>query len=360
MAKLVINQRIIDENNPTYFIADIAANHDGSLERAKSLIYLAKASGADAVKFQHFRAEYIVSDQGFQSLGSKFAHQKEWDKSVFEVYKNASLPWEWTLPLKKYCDELEIDFFSSPYDFETIEHLAPFVPAFKIGSGDITWTEILEKFCEYDKPIILATGSSDIIDVQRAVKTIFAKKRQLALLQCNTNYTGSLENIKYVSLNVLKYYRNLYPEMVLGLSDHTPGHVTVLGAIALGARIIEKHFTDDNNRIGPDHKFSMNPQTWKAMINDSRLLESSFGNFNKIVEENERETVILQRRCLTAQRDLSPGEIIKRDMISVLRPAPKDSIKPYDMDKIVGMRLFKGVAKGQALSWGHFKSGVND
>ena len=127
---------------------------------------------------------------------------------------------------------------------------------------------------------------------------ILALKTDLALLQCNTNYTGSLENFKYINLNVLNTFKNIYPSMILGLSDHTPGHSTVLGAIALGARIIEKHFTDNCEREGPDHKFSMTPKTWKEMVDRSRELESSLGSGIKEIEKNELETVVLQRRSL--------------------------------------------------------------
>lgn len=355
MNTIKIANSIIGEGYPAYFIADIAANHDGEIERAKKLIYLAKECGADAVKFQHFRAENIVSDIGFRKLGGNNSHQKNWHKSVFQVYKDASISWEWTSILKEYSDKVEIEFFSSPYDIEIIDHLNPYVNAFKIGSGDITWLEILEKVANTSKPVILATGASDLIDVQRAVNTITKTNNQLALLQCNTNYTGNIENIKYVSLNVLKLYKSLYPDLVLGISDHTPGHVTVLGAIALGSKIVEKHFTDDNTRTGPDHSFSMNPVTWKSMINDSKFLESSLGNHMKIIEENEREAVIVQRRCICAQHDLMPGHIISREDLDVLRPAPLDSIMPYYINNIIGLTVKNNVKSGEALNWKTFK-----
>ena len=139
-----IGDRFVGENHPTYFIADIAANHDGSLERAKYLIRLAKQAGADAAKFQNFRASKIVSDYGFRSMGSQQSHQSTWKKSVFEVYKGASIPFEWTPELKAVCDEVGIDYFSSPYDFEASDMLDPYVPAYKIGSGEITWLEAME------------------------------------------------------------------------------------------------------------------------------------------------------------------------------------------------------------------------
>ncbi len=258
--EIQIGSHTIGEIHPTYFIADISANHDGDLERARLLIRLAKEAGAEAAKFQNFRASKIVSDYGFKTLGGQLSHQATWKKTVFEIYADASIPFEWTPLLKEECDKVGIDYFSSPYDFEAVDMLEPYVPAHKIGSGDITWTEIMEHIAHKGKPVILSTGASDLGDVQRAVHTILAINPQLVVLQCNTNYTASLENFDHIHLRVLNTYRVLFPNVILGLSDHTSGHATVLGAVAMGARVIEKHFTDDVHRTGPDHPFSMTPR----------------------------------------------------------------------------------------------------
>jgi sialic acid synthase SpsE len=354
LRQIRIGNRLVGDGYPTYFVADIAANHDGSLSRALALVRLAHKSGADAVKFQHFRAEKIVSDYGFRSLGAGLSHQARWRESVFSVYQKASIPWEWTETLKSECDRLGIDFFSSPYDMEAVDHLDPFVPAFKIGSGDITWPEILLRIAETGKPVILGTGASSLADVVRAVDIISSRNGQLALLQCNTNYTGSVDNIKHVSLNVITTLRRIYPDYVIGISDHTPGHVTVLGAVALGARIVEKHFTDDNDRSGPDHPFSMNPDTWAAMVSDVRLLESAMGRHDKVVEENEMETVWIQRRCVRAAASLEAGDVLTRNKIEVLRPAVPGAVMPCDSDKILGMRVMRRIKKGDAITWDCF------
>src|SRR6476646_6321933 len=199
MPTIEIAGRTIGDANPTYFIADIAANHDGDLERAVALVHRAAEAGADAAKFQHFRAAKIVSKFGFET-GPQLSHQSKWKRSVFEVYQSASVPWEWTERLKKACDEARIHFFSSPYDMEAVDMLDKYVPAFKIGSGDITWIEALEHMARKGKPVLLATGASDLGDVQRAVDAILAINQQLLLMQCNTNYTGSIENFRYVRL----------------------------------------------------------------------------------------------------------------------------------------------------------------
>jgi len=346
-----IGSSVISKNHPTYFIADISANHDGDLDRAKLLIRLAKESGADAAKFQNFRAPEIVSDYGFRAMGSQVSHQSTWKKSVFEVYEDASIPFEWTPVLKEECDRVGIDYFSSPYDFESVDMLDPYVPAYKIGSGDITWLEIIEHMAGYDKPVILSTGASDLGDVQRAVHTILAVNTQLVLMQCNTNYTASLENFDFINLRVLETYRALYPDLILGLSDHTFGPATVLGAVTLGARVIEKHFTDDNARIGPDHPFSMTPQTWREMVDRTRELERALGSPVKQVMENEDQTVVVQRRCLRANQDISSGEVIAREMIAVLRPATPGAILPYEIENVLGTRAITDIPAGKELRW---------
>jgi N-acetylneuraminate synthase len=347
MPEFKIGERRVGDRHPVYFIADISANHDGQLERAKRLIRLARAAGADAAKFQHFRAPKIVSRHGFEALGGQLSHQAKWKKSVYEVYQDASLPWDWTRELKACCDEVGIDFFSAPYDLEAVDMLRAHVPVWKIGSGDITWVEMLEKVATQGQPVILATGASDLDDVRRAVAVLLARNPSVALLQCNTNYTGSAGNFDHIHLNVLQTYRALFPEVVLGLSDHTSGHATVLGAVALGARVIEKHFTDDNRREGPDHPFSMTPDAWVEMVKGTRELERALGRSEKRVADNERDTLVVQRRCLRAARDLAVGTKLACDDVDALRPAPPGSIPPYEIDRVIGRRLRAAVRAGE-------------
>jgi len=349
--EIVIADRKIGPDHPTYFIADIAANHDGSLERAKLLIRLAKEAGADAAKFQNFKAPKIVSDHGFKALGGQLSHQATWKKSVFEVYEEASVPDDWTPVLKEECDRVGIHYFSSPYDFEAVDHLEPYVPAYKAGSGLMSWPELLVYMAGKGKPILIATGASELGEVVENVEAVRAVNPDVVVMQCNTNYTASPENFDHIHLNVLKTYALLFPDAVLGLSDHTPGHATVLGAVALGARAIEKHFTDDNDREGPDHKFAMNPDSWAEMVARTRELERALGSPLKRVADNEKETVILQRRCLRAARDIEAGETFTREMIDVLRPAEKGAIAAGDLDAVVGTKALRPIVKGEALCW---------
>tara|TARA_Y100000748_G_C15456772_1_gene473237 strand:+ start:84 stop:1166 length:1083 start_codon:yes stop_codon:yes gene_type:complete len=344
-----ISNSFIGEGYPTYFIADIAANHDGDLKRAKTLIELAKDVGADAVKFQHHDVTKYVSDKGFQSLGGKFSHQSKWDKSIFEVYKDAEVPTDWTHELKNFSDELDIDFFSTPYDLDMVDHLEDYTSAYKIGSGDVAWDLMLQKVASKNKPVLFATGAATLQEVIHAKNVINEINSNIILMQCNTNYTGSIDNFKYINLNVLKTYSVLFPDTILGLSDHTPGHETVLGAVALGAKAIEKHFTDDTTRPGPDHPFSMDPATWKDMVNSTRLLEESLGSSIKKVEENESETIVLQRRSIRAIHNIKAGEKVDRSSIEFQRPCPLDALKPNDFPKIEMKVLNRDIDKGDYI-----------
>lgn len=348
---IIIGSRIIDESEPPYFIADIASNHDGDINRAFRLIELAKESGADAAKFQNFKAASIVSKGGFASLGGQLSHQASWKKSVYEVYEACSIADEWSERLKKKCEEVRIEYMTSPYHPEAADLVDPYVNAYKIGSGDITYLALLQYIARKNKPVILATGASGFEDVDRAVKAILKLNPQLVLLQCNTNYTASADNYKYVNLKVLKAYSLLYPGLILGLSDHTPGPAAVLGAVALGARVIEKHFTDDNNRDGPDHKFSLNPSSWREMVDRSAEVFQALGDGFKKVEENERETAILQRRSLYSTRKLAAGTRLKREDLYPLRPIREDGIPPYEITKLIGRTLKREMSADTCITW---------
>ena len=345
-----INQQEIGINFPTYFIADIGANHDGDINRAKDLICLAKESGADAAKFQHFKASTIVNDKGFKNLEGVQSHQSNWNKSVYEVYEDASIDLTWTEELKKTCDENDIEFMTSPYDIDLLHRLNPFINAIKIGSGDITWHNLLREASLLQKPLLLATGASTLSEVIKAVEVVQDNCSELILFQCNTNYTGNNDNFKYINLNVLKTYSTLFPNLILGLSDHTPGHSTVLGAISLGACVIEKHFTDSKNRVGPDHSFALDPNEWKEMIERSRELELALGSQHKNIEFNEKETVILQRRSLFYNKPLAKGSIITDEDLIPLRPSPKNGLQPYEDHLVIGKKLNTSVDANQPVS----------
>jgi len=347
--KIKINNKIISENSKTYFIADIGANHDGSIKRAKKLIKLAALSGANAAKFQHFKAETIVNKEIFDSQ-KKSAHQAKWKTSVFDIYKKASINNKWNKILKNECKKFNIHFLTSPYDLDYINKVNKFIPAYKIGSGDITWEEALIKISKKKKPVILATGASTLKDVLNACKKILKINKKLILMQCNTNYTAEENNFKFINLNVLKTFKKIFGnKIILGLSDHTEGFATVLGAITLGARVIEKHFTDDNNRKGPDHKFAMNPNSWAEMVKESRRLEFALGNKVKKIEKNEKESYYVQRRGVYSKKNLKKDQLIKKEDLICLRPYIKNTISPFEINKFIGKKIKKNLKANIAI-----------
>ena len=347
--KFKIGKNTISNNSKTYFIADIGANHDGSLLRAKKLIRLCAKAGADAAKFQHFKASTIVSDYGFKKIG-KIGHTRKWKKSVYQIFEEASIDNSWTPKLKAECKKYKIDFLTAPYDLDYVESVNKYIEAFKIGSGDITWHDIIEKISKKRKPIFLACGASELEHVEKAIKKIKKVHSKIALMQCNSNYTNSEENYKYTNLNVLKTYKKKFGnEIILGLSDHTRGHNSVLGAVALGARCVEKHFTDDNFRKGPDHKFAMNPKTWNLMVQETRKLEGSLGNGIKTIQPNEKLSKIVQRRSIRAKTFLKKGQIIRERDLTYLRPAPNNSFLPFEKSKIIGKKLKKNLKEHENI-----------
>lgn len=348
---LQIGCREVSIAAPAYFVADIGANHDGDIERAKDLIWKSKEAGADCAKFQHFVADKIVSAVGFSGMAGHVSHQASWKKSVVEVYDQYHTRRDWTDTLVETCAKAKIDFMTTPYDFEAIDMFADIIPAYKIGSGDITFHAAVERIARIGKPVLLATGAATMDEVGDTVDLVLKHNPRLCLLQCNTNYTGSLENFSYVNLNVLKSFSIRWPGMVLGFSDHTPGHSAVLGAVALGARVVEKHFTDDNARVGPDHSFALNPVAWRAMVDATRELEASLGDGVKRIEENERDTVVIQRRALRVKTDLPAGTELTEDNLEALRPCPTGAVAPSSMMRVLGRRLTVAKESGRELLW---------
>lgn len=355
MKKIKIGKKIISEKGKTFFVADIASNHDGSLKKAKKLIRLAAKSGADAAKFQNFYAKTLVSDYGFKNLPKNTSHQNKWKKSVYETYKENEVSIKWTSELQKECKKNKIEYFTAPYDVNVINYLNKFVKVWKVGSGDITYLDNILKMAKTQKPILIATGASNQKEIDIIINKVKRINNNIVIMQCNTNYTAEKENFNYINLNVLKTFKKKYPFAILGLSDHTLGHETVLGAVALGARVIEKHFTDSNKKIGPDHKFSMNPKTWRSMVNAVRNLEKALGNESKFVEKNEKTTIQLQRRSIRLKKNIQIGYKIKKNDLEFLRPCPSDAIQCYDVNKILNKRIKFNLKKGDYFKLKHLK-----
>lgn len=346
-SNIEIGDRCLGASDETYVIAEIGSNFDQSFERAKKLIELAADCGADAAKFQAFKAERIVSDYGFDGLKTGF--QADWDKPVYDVYEDAELPREWIPELSAYAAEHGIDFLCTPYDHEAVELLADVgVPAFKIGSGDITWHRLLEDVASRNVPVILATGASTVGEIDQALDAIESTGNEdVILLQCVTNYPAEFESANIRAMSALAETF----DVPVGYSDHTPGSAVPLGAVSRGACVIEKHFTDDKSRDGPDHEFAMNVEEFDRMVTMIRQLNEALGESRKQIYDEENTTVVLQRRCLRTTRAIDAGETIHEDDLTSLRPAPKDALTPPQLDTVVGRTAVGDLSEGEEITW---------
>lgn len=347
--EIKIGDKTVSQNSPTYFIAEIGGNFDGSIEKAKRLIVAAKESGADCAKFQTFSTPRIVSEGGFSRMQLKGVHGS-WGRTVSEVFKDAEFPIKWHKEIADFCKDVGIDFSTSPYFKEAVDLCIDLdVPFIKIGSGDITWLNMLKYIASKRKPVMLATGDATLSEIDEAVRAIETTgNKDLILMQCITNYPSKIDS---ANVNVLKTYQNAF-DVLTGYSDHSPGHVVALASVVLGGRVIEKHFTLDKTDKGPDHPHSMEPCEFKFMVDSIREVERAMGSTCKEVVEEESETVYVQRRCLYAKNNMKKGQIITEDDIDVLRPAL--GIPPKFESIIVGKCVNSDISKGQPLFWENF------
>lgn len=352
--EIKLADRTIGDGHPTYIIADIGANFDRDLEKAKRLATAAKEAGADMAKFQTFRSRTIVSGPSFQKMkadGTLKGVHGTWSKPIDRIYEEVEFPFEWHQELADHCRKIGVHFGSSAYDFEAVDLLDEVgVPFFKIGSGEITWPRMLQYTAKKGKPLILATGDTTLAEIDEAIRWIEETgNRNLVLLQCITNYPSKIES---ANVNVLKTYREAY-DILIGYSDHSPGDVVVLGSTALGGCVIEKHFTLSKSDPGPDHPHSMEPHEFKAMVERVRQMESALGSSRKEPVEEEATTVLVQRRSLHSTKALPAGHVLGPEDIIPLRPAI--GIAPKFEQTVVGMTLQQSIGEREALTWEHFR-----
>jgi len=341
-----IGGRTVGEGRPAYFIAEIGANFDGDLETAKRYALAAKNIGADCAKIQTFKAKKIVSREAFSSMKLRGVHGS-WKRPVDEVFAEVEFPHKWHKEFFEYCWSIGITPSTAAYDFAAVDLVDKLgIEFYKIGSGDITWLQMVEYIARKGKPIVLATGASTLAEVDEAVRVIEQTgNKNLAILQCITNYPSTFES---ANINVLKTYKDAFGAVV-GYSDHTPDDVVVLGAVAMGAKVIEKHITFDRKNKGPDHPHSMTVEEFGRMIQRTRQLEAAMGSGKKDVVKEEAETVVVQRRGLTAARDLKKGATLKKSDSIELRPAL--GIYPKYKGVITGKMLKKNLRAGAPIRW---------
>ncbi len=337
------------DTSKVFIIAEAGVNHNGRLDLAYQLIDVAKDAEADAVKFQTFKAENVVS-----KLADKAEYQKRTtgsDKSQLEMIKKLELSFEDFVKLKKYCDKKGIMFLSTPFDHQSIDFLYDLIDIYKIPSGEIINSPYLKHIAAKNKPIIMSTGMANLGEVEEAINTIRSvnSEAQISLLHCTTNYPTPYEEVNLKAMQTLAVAFKLS----IGYSDHTLGIEVPVAAVAMGAKIIEKHFTLDKKLPGPDHKASLEPDELKEMVKAIRNIEVALGDGIKKPNKSEIEIMKVARRSLIATRDIRAGEIIKESDIAIKRPGT--GILPKFKEIIIGMKLVNDVRQDEPFKWENFK-----
>ena len=335
-----IGRKKIGRNN-VFVIAEIGVNHNGSLETAKKMVDAAVKAGADAVKTQTFKAEKIVT-----ASAGKVGYQKETtgQGTQREMLKKLELKNEDLRTLSDYCREKNVIFLSTPFDCESVAELQKLgVPAFKIGSGELTNYFLLEAVAKTGKQVILSTGMSTLREVADSVR--FLKKNgsgEIALLHCTSSYPTDLKDVNMQAMLELKKYAK-----IIGYSDHTLGKTASTCAVCLGASIIEKHFTLDKSMPGPDQRLSANPVEFKDLGDSVRSVQAILGGRTKRPTQDERKTMKLVRKSIVASRDIKKGEKITRSMLRDSRPGT--GISPKDAWKVIGKQAKEDIPEGTLI-----------
>ena len=336
--KIRIEDKLIGEEEPCFIIAEAGVNHNGSVELAKKLIDAAKDAGADAVKFQTFKTENVVVKDA-----QKAEYQKETtgEGSQYEMIKKLELTEEDFRELADYAEKKDIMFLSSPFDKESVDLLHELdVPAFKVGSGEITNLPLLRYIAKKEKPIILSTGMSTLGEIEEALDVIRSEGvEDIILLHCVSNYPARIEDVNLRAMGTLKQAFKL----PVGFSDHTLGITAPIAAVALGACVIEKHFTLDRNLPGPDHKASLEADELKEMVKAIREVEKALGDGIKRPTKEEEEIKKVARRSIVAKVDISKGAIITEDMLDVKRPGT--GIEPKYLKFIIGRKTKEDIKR---------------
>ncbi len=313
----------------TLIIAEIGVNHNGSLQMAKQLVRKAKEAGADIVKFQTAK---------LSSLVSKYAEMADYQKkntgiveSQKEMLQKLLLSYEDFVCLSEYCKDIGIGFLSTPFDVESIHFLERLVPFWKVPSGEITDYPYLVEIAKTKKPVILSTGMCEISEIDNAIAILKENgTTELTLLQCNTQYPTPYEDVNLKAMETLqKRYH-----VAVGYSDHTQGIEVAIAAVALGAVVIEKHFTLDRRLPGPDHQASSEPEELKNMVNAIRNIELSLGSPEKKISPSEKENLSVARKSIVAAREIKKGELLSKDNLTTKRPG--NGVSPMKWKEVTG------------------------
>lgn len=347
--KVKIGDKLVGEGEPVFIIAEAGSNHNRKLKQAKRLIDVAANAGADAVKFQTFSADKIVAKTSPKAAYMKKVSEKE---SVYEIFKRVELPREWHRELAEYAREKGLIFLSSPFDEEAVDLLDDLgVPAFKVASGELTNFPLIQYMALKGKPMIVSTGAATIDEVEEAVSVIQgAGNKKIVLLHCVANYPAAPEDVNLLAMDAMKRKFKL----PVGYSDHTLGITAPLAAVALGAVMIEKHFTLSRKLPGPDHFYSLEPNELEAMVEGIRVVEKMRGTLTKKPMKAELGIRRLARRSIFAKVDIPAGTVISKEMLAILRPAI--GLAPKYLNKIVGHRAKVHIRRNEPITWSKISS----
>lgn len=334
--------------NKVFIIAEAGVNHNGSLMLAKRLVDAAKRSGADAIKFQTFKTENIVTRNAPQAAYQKKQYSY---KTQFDMLKSLELSKAQFKELFFYCKKQNIMFLSTPFDYESARFLNKLgVSYFKISSGDITNIPLLRKIAGYKKPVILSTGMSTLEEVKEAVKAIYSKNNEkLILLHCTSNYPVKYKDVNLGAMDTLRKTFNV----PVGYSDHTLGIEVAVAAVALGASVIEKHFTLDKQMEGPDHSASLEPHEFRFMVKSIRNIQTAIGSSVKKAQASETDTKSIARKSVVAANDIPRFAKITRKMLTVKRPGT--GIEPKYLNEVVNSITKIKIKKDETLKWNKVK-----
>ncbi len=342
-----IGPKKVGETNPVFIIAELSANHLGDFDLAVDTIKAMKESGADAVKMQTYTPDTMTLNCDNDYF--KIKQDTLWDGSTFyELYKEAYMPWEWQPELKKIAEKLGLIAFSSPFDKTSVDFLEEMnVPAYKIASFEITDIPLIEDVASCGKPVIISTGIAEFSDIKLAIETCQKQGNdQIALLKCTSSYPAPIGS---VNLKTIPDMAETF-KTIVGLSDHTLETAIPLGAVALGAKIIEKHFILDRKMEGPDSKFSSEPEEFRSMVNSVRALETAMG---KVSYELDDATCSSRdfSRSLFVVKDVKEGDKITQENVRSIRPG--FGLHPKYQGEILGKKFSQNLKKGTPLSWDH-------
>ena len=329
-------------------IAEAGVNHNGSIDIAKQLVDKAVEAGADVIKFQTFKAEKLVSKSAKQAEYQKKNIGSVTDDSQYNMLKKLELSEQDYQTLIDYCQKKGIKFFSTAFDLESIDYLHSLnLGLWKIPSGEITNYPYIRKIAQYHESVILSTGMCEMEDISVAMDVLInhgVKRNQITILHCNTEYPTPYEDVNLRAMTALK---NEF-KVEVGYSDHTKGIEVPIAAVALGAIVIEKHFTLDRTLPGPDHKASLEPDELKAMVSSIRIIEKAIGgDGTKHISESERKNIAIARKSIVAARDILAGEVFTEDNLTVKRPG--NGISPMKWDEIIGMTAKKDFTEDELI-----------